>query len=275
MNAEAAAMRSRDGALEPVAMQRWADAGVGVVRPAPSRSGALTRRIETEHGAVVAMLVPAARGKEVELDELTPHHAARWGAALARVHTVRPPAPPAGSGAPEPTERRSARMARTMLTDEAFARSVAEVAAATAALDPSTHTRGTIHGDFELDNLRFDGDETICFDADERREDWFAADVALAARDLTGVTLGSEPRPELLGAFLAGYRGVRTFTADEERSLPLFGRAASAVLVADLDEVLDLEEHIDDAEWLMELRASLGRHRQWHRARVLASASLG
>jgi Ser/Thr protein kinase RdoA (MazF antagonist) len=90
-----------------------------------------------------------------------------------------------------------------------------------AELDPDQHSHGNCHGDFELDNIRLGPGGVAFFDADEAHHGWFAADVALAVRDLTGTTLDSREQPELLVAFLAGYRSRRPFTAAEEASLPL------------------------------------------------------
>jgi len=251
-------------------MQRWDDAGLPVTRPVPSSAGRLTEQVETEDGEVVAMLVPAASGEELELEELSAEQASLWGAVLAQVHS----ASVSLERAPTPSRPRHDADLGDLRTDPGFVRAATTIEAAVAALDPSTHARGTIHGDFELDNLRFDAGRITFFDADETRSGWLAADVALAVRDLTGVTLDGEPHPELLAAFLAGYRNERTFTSEEESSLPLFGLAASVSLVLDLDRALDLDERDDDADWLAELRRNLHRHRRWHRDRVLASVAV-
>lgn len=251
-------------ALERAAgvMSAWADAGVPVVRPMPSRDGRATERVVTEHGELVAMLVPAASGDELDLDELTDAAASVWGAALGRLHTTSVsvgPAPVSGAVVDAPP-----------VDDAELAHAADVIAAAIATLDSSTHSRGVVHGDFELDNLRFTADGPSFFDVDEARVDWFAADVALATRDLTGTTLDGEPRPELLAAFLRGYRTERAFSVEEEASLAMFGVAASLGLAADVHEALDLDEQHDDPDWLVELRGTLRRHLEWHRDRALA-----
>ncbi|MFB7249479.1 phosphotransferase [Microbacterium sp. NPDC056234] len=251
-------------------MSAWADAGLSVARPLPSRHGRLTERILAEHGEIVAMLVPAAVGNELDLDELTDAAAADWGAALASLHTASSRFDDAQGSMGVHSTR-----ARFPVADDELMRAAMEIEARIARLDASTHERGMIHGDFELDNLRFDDAGVTFFDTDEARVDWFAADVALATRDLAGVTLDSEPRPALLSAFLRGYRGTREFSAEAEASLPLFGAAASAALAFDLHEAIDLDERHGDPDWLVDLRTSLRRHLQWHRERALAfSAAL-
>ena len=66
---------------------------------------------------------------------------------------------------------------------------------------------GLVHGDFELDNLKWSHGIPTAFDFDEAAVSWFAADVAIAVRDIAD-------RPELLAAFLSGYRSVRALTTD-------------------------------------------------------------
>lgn len=137
-----------------------------------------------------------------------------------------------------------------------------------ASLDSGQHSRGICHGDFELDNIRFGPGGVTFFDADEAHRGWFAGDVALAVRDLTGTTLDSRERPGLLAAFLTGYRSRRPFTAAEEASLPLHSLAASARLIRQLEGVVDVKSD-GQAQWVKELAASLREHQEWHRERLL------
>ncbi|WP_426226709.1 phosphotransferase enzyme family protein [Pseudarthrobacter sp. DSP2-3-2b1] len=151
--------------------------------------------------------------------------------------------------------------------DRRLARAMREVAEEVAGLDSGQHSRGIWHGDFELDNIRFGPRGVTFFDTDEAHKGWFAGDVALAVRDLTGTTLGSREHPGLLAAFLAGYRSRRPFTAAEEASLPLHSLAASARLIRQLDSVVDVEDD-GQAQWVRELAASLREHQEWHRERL-------
>ncbi|MFC0678126.1 phosphotransferase enzyme family protein [Lysobacter korlensis] len=244
-------------------MAGWARRGIRVVEPVPSVTGARAERVTTPIGRMVAMLVPAAEGDELAVDGLTEALASEWGAALAVLH--RDGGTPAQLFAvrdqPNPRELSQG--------DPEFARACAAIVAAVERLDPRVHSRGTCHGDFELDNLRFGAAGLTFFDADEAHVGWHAGDVALAVRDLTGVTLGAVPRPVLLDAFLAGYRSVRAFSGHDERSLPLHSAAVSAHLVIDLRRALAAEPDDDGTDSLPELRAHLLEHLEWHHRRVL------
>lgn len=248
-------------------MTEWADRGLGAVRPLPSANGQLTEAVKTTIGDVTAMLVPAAPGAEVSVDHLTVDQAMAWGQALANLHREgsagisRPIRMPAG---------RDVHAGHDMAGyDEALTRAIRAMEGKLAELDPGHHSQGICHGDFELDNIRFGPAGMTFFDADEAHHGWFAADVALAVRDLTGVTLGSAERPELLDAFLSGYRSRRPFSEEEEQSLQLHSLAASARLLRQLEGVLDTGRKDSEPEWVRDLDASLREHQGWHRERLL------
>lgn len=248
----------------------WAGHGLGAVQPIQSTNGQLCETVGTPDGRVVAMLVPAAEGKEVSVDELSAGQAAAWGAALASLHanTALPqPALPSSRVVPSNQETTGGMQQPGGLRDRSLDRAIRAVREEIEALHPDQHSRGICHGDFELDNIRFGPGGVTYFDADEAHHGWFAADVALAVRDLTGTTLDSRERPELLEAFLAGYRSRRPFTAAEEATLPLHSLAASARMVRQLEGVLDVGGG-DRPRWVMDLDAALREHQDWHRERL-------
>jgi Ser/Thr protein kinase RdoA (MazF antagonist) len=273
--APAGSAQGRKLAMSARLMAEWAERRLGVVKPLPSLRGQLTETVPTAHGLMVAMLVPAAVGVEVAVEELTVERAAAWGESLGRLHRegcTRLPVPQASvpearpdvdagqkeAAAPDPARR-----------EDPLTHVIRELTDAIGQQDPATHSRGVCHGDFELDNLRFGPDGPVFFDTDEAHEGWLAGDVALAVRDLTGVTPDSEPRPALLDAFLSGYRNIRTFTKEEEQALPLHSLAASARLVHGLASVLDAGGRGDEPEWVQDLHCSIKGQQTWHRERLL------
>jgi Ser/Thr protein kinase RdoA (MazF antagonist) len=256
--APAASPAGRRLAASAELMTTWAGRGIRVVEPLRSLTGARTEQVTTAVGPFQAMLVPAADGDELSVEDLTEDRAAEWGAALGALHRDGS----IGVNVQVATDALDAREVPGL--DPELAEAARALQAALRRLDPRLHSRGICHGDFELDNLRFGPGGPTFFDSDEATVSWFAADVAMAVRDLTGVTLDSEPQEGPLHSFLTGYRTQRTFTAEEEASLPLHSVAASLRLVVDIDGAL-----ADDGDTLPELRTQLLRHRDWHRGRVL------
>lgn len=125
----------------------------------------------------------------------------------------------------------------------------------------------TIHGDFELDNLRFTPDGVSVFDLDESRPGTAAEDVALATRALRGDE-GDRPEPLLYAEFLAGYRSRRDFTEAEEATVPEYARQYSARRVAAGQEMLDDGDKPNDPDWLRELHNDILTANDWHRGQV-------
>jgi Ser/Thr protein kinase RdoA (MazF antagonist) len=257
--APAALLAGRRLSASADTMAAWSRRGILVAHPLRSVAGALVERVATPLGPMSAMLVPAADGEKRDIEGLTEAGAAEWGAALGILHRDGSP------GSRVPADGVAADLPLAPASDPELVEAAAAIRAALHGLDPSANVRGLCHGDFELDNLRFGPAGATCFDADEAHIGWFAGDVAIAARDLTGATLDSVPRPSLLHAFLSGYRSERPFTVEEERSLPLHSAAVSLRLVVDVDAALD-----DGSEATMpDLRAHLAEHRAWHRRKVL------
>lgn len=137
--------------------------------------------------------------------------------------------------------------------------------------DAADHTDGvTLHGDFELDNLRFTDNGVAVFDLDESRPGTAAEDVALATRVLRGDE-GDRPEPLLYAEFLTGYRSRREFTADEEAAVPEYSLQFSARRVALEPEILDDGDKPSDPAWLRELHEDILTANNWHRGQLNAA----
>ncbi|GIH09685.1 hypothetical protein Rhe02_77520 [Rhizocola hellebori] len=189
--------------------------GLPVAAPVACASGELAAAVPTRLGVMNAALLRRAPGAPIDSEELTPVLAGRWGATLARLHATPPPVPLAGA---------------ELVSDPALAH-----------LPRDTGQFGLTHGDFELDNIAWEGGEPTIYDFDDAGLSWFAADIAFALRDLTGGT--GRPTPEhhaSYEAFLAGYREVRAF--DDETLLPLFSRRLAALAARRAAAALDSPE---------------------------------
>lgn len=236
----------------------WSAHG-GTVAPLPSRSGLLVETVPTALGTVHVTVVPAAPGEELDLDDLTSPLAQSWGAALARLHrdapaltaADEPPPPDLDSLADDPALRAAA---RTVLADA----------------ERLDAPQGTLHGDFELDNLRWSDGRPTAFDADETRTGPFVQDIAATVRDLLGDTPGTVEHPALLADFLTGYRSVRPLGDDEVSGLELHSAAVAVRLLVATAHV-QADPLADEEQWSVDLRASLVDHRERLRTRVLAA----
>lgn len=242
---------------------RLSEAGARVASLVRSRSGHVVERVNTPLGEMAACVLQRVNGEELDLDELEPESAAAWGTALAGFHQKAGDAarevPPSSDPFAELTGRKAdpqlATAARTLGT-----------------LRAQEHEPLVIgHGDFELDNLRWSEGNPICFDLDETGAMPAAADVASAVRDLLGPRPGSPRHPELLAAFLDGYRqttGHSTTPAD----LLLHQAAFAARQLVEAPAVMDVEP--DAGGWLGGLAVSLIRHYAEQRDIVLATAEV-
>ncbi|KQR08371.1 phosphotransferase enzyme family protein [Cellulomonas sp. Leaf334] len=236
----------------------WAEHG-GTVAPVPSTAGRLVETVPTALGVMHATAVPAAPGEELELGDLTAPLAQSWGAALGRLHRDAPPLTAADE--PPPLDLDSLGLDPVL---QAAARAVLAEA------DRLDAPRGTLHGDLELDNLRWSDGRPTAFDADETRTGPFVQDIAAAVRDLVGETPGRVEHPALLAAFLTGYRGVRPLGYDEVAELELHSAAVAVRLLVSIAH-LDADQVADEEQWSVDMRASLVEHRRRLRARVLAA----
>ncbi|HZW36172.1 MAG: phosphotransferase enzyme family protein [Deltaproteobacteria bacterium] len=77
---------------------------------------------------------------------------------------------------------------------------------------------GLVHADLRLANLLFDGDRTKVIDFDDCGFGWYLYDLSTA---LTFIEERPDV-PDLIRAWLEGYRRVMTMTGDEEREIPTF-----------------------------------------------------
>lgn len=244
-------------------LARLNEAGARVANLVRSRSGHAVEPVSTPLGEMVACVLQRVDGEELDLDELDPDRAAAWGTALAGFHQkagdaaqeVLPPSDPFAGLAGRKADPQLAAAAREL-----------------GKLPTREHGPFVIgHGDFELDNLRWWAGQPTCFDLDESGVMPAAADVASAVRDVLGPRPGSPQHPELLGAFLDGYRKTAGHSIQPE-DLLLHRAAFAARQLVQAPGVMDVEP--DGGGWLSGLAASLGRHYGEQRGIVLATADV-
>ncbi len=163
---------SLDAELEFV--QHVARAGVAVARPIPSESGSLVEEVHdrgtstnatNDTTAYHAVVFEGLRGRQLEHDELTEPHYRAWGKTLAQLHDASQTFGPRASRAPWLEEIHRVR-ASLPDSDEVVARVLNEGAAWLKTMPSNPESYGLLHGDCELDNLVWDGDEPQVLDFD-------------------------------------------------------------------------------------------------------------
>jgi Ser/Thr protein kinase RdoA (MazF antagonist) len=164
-------------------MAQLSRGGSAVVRPVASESGALTVTVPTRIGVMHAMMVEAA-GEEAGIADLTESRARRWGEALARLHRD---ASGRGAGLGESFGELPG-IAGLFAGDTALVEATLTLAGWMGSLPRDGNHWGVVHGDFELDNLAWEGNRPVAYDFDEAAVSWFAADIANAVRDLADPT---------------------------------------------------------------------------------------
>jgi Ser/Thr protein kinase RdoA (MazF antagonist) len=242
--------------------------GAAVVRPVPSTAGTLTATILTTLGPMHAMVVEAAPGEALDVDDLTDDGAHAWGRALAAVHRAA-----AGLNVDLPEAfGELAEVPARFADDPALVKAAARLGERLAGLPREDSCFGAVHGDFELDNLAWEGDRATAFDFDEAAVSWYAADIAFALRDLIDSTGRIEAEQQgRFAAFIAGYRSVRPLDEAEVANLPLFAGAHAVCSLVRIDRALGVPGE-EEAVWLVELRAHLSSIAAAHRKLAVAIA---
>ncbi|WP_265522303.1 phosphotransferase enzyme family protein [Oerskovia flava] len=249
-------------------MDRLAAGGAAVVRPVPAQTGTLIVTVPTTLGPMHAMMVDAAPGDELDVDDLTEDRARAWGRTLASMHDA---AAGLETGLPVAFAELTG-VPRWFADDPLLVKAAARLSDRLAVLPRDRARFGVVHGDFELDNLAWDADRATAFDFDEAAVSWYAADIAYALRDLTGPD--GEPdaaRRGLVQAFVAGYRSVRPLDDADLTNLRLFAGAHAACSLVRITHALSTPNH-DDPAWRAELRTRLTAMAHSHRELAVAVA---
>ncbi len=243
--------------------------GMTVTTPVASKNGRCVETVETNLGTFHAVVFVQLQGAQVEIEELSIAQFEAWGAALGRLHaTTHVYQDPKVSA--RPTCKDHLTMARIFLPkDEPRVQAECDYLTSFVSALPVTETNyGLIHGDFELDNLRWQDDSIAMFDFDDCSSSWYVADVAFALRDLfeTGVDL-SHPS---FRAFIRGYS--EHYCLDEEliSHLPTWMRLVNLIMYAKLVRAMDLAHDQDYPEAYTSLLLKLENRIQNYKASLLS-----
>jgi Ser/Thr protein kinase RdoA (MazF antagonist) len=243
--------------------------GMTVTTPIGSQNGRCMETVETDLGTFHAVVFAQLPGREGEIEELSTAQFEVWGATLGKLHALmhlyQDPRLSARG-----TWRDHLTLVRNSLPNEE-PRVQAEFDHLTSWLSalPMTATNyGLIHGDFELDNLRWQDETLAMFDFDDCSSYWYVADVAFALRDLfeTGVDLS---HPSFL-AFIRGYCEHSSLDEELISYLPTWMRLVNLIQYAKLVRAMDLEQDQDYPEWCTSLLLKLANKMQNYKASLLS-----
>jgi Ser/Thr protein kinase RdoA (MazF antagonist) len=248
-----------------------------VATPVASKNGRCVETVETDLGTFHAVVFAQLQGREVEIEELGPAQFEIWGAALGKLH-----AQTHQYQDPRVSARGSWRDHLTLVRnsvpkDEPGVQAECDYLTSFLAALPVTETNyGLIHGDFELDNLRWQDETIAMFDFDECASYWYIADVAFALRDLFNTDIGIldiprvDPSHPSFRAFVRGYREEHSLDEELISYLPTFMRLVNLIMYAKLVRAMDLAQDQDNPEWCNSLLSRLENWKQNYKASLLS-----
>ena len=262
----------REGAAieAEMALLCWLDSqGMSVTTPIMSKNARCVETVETDLGIFHAVVFAQLHGTQLALEEISIAQFEIWGATLGKLHAVmhlyQDPRLSARC-----TWRDHLKMAQISVP-KGEPRVQAEcdhLTAWLAALPVTATNYGLIHGDFELDNLRWQDEILAMFDFDDCSYSWYVVDVAFALRDLfeSGIDLNNPS----LRAFIRGYSEHHALDEELISHLPTFMRLANLLTYAKLVRAMDLAHDQDYPEAYTSLLLKLENWIQNYKASLLS-----
>ena len=246
--------RRREAIEDELALLRvLVDRGLPVAIPLDSDRGHGVETLATPLGDFHACAFAGCAGEQWdEDDELGTDRLVKWGEALGRLHAEAKDLPRGFAASRETHEDRLAFIRSHLGGDERARQELEAVATALARLPIDDRTYGLVHGDFELDNLFWNGTISGIADFDDSFHCWYLGDVAFAL-----ASVFPSPSTPSLETFLAGYARHCELDEDVQAQLPVFWRLTSLQRYARLVRALDLPADQDYPDWMEALRAKL------------------
>jgi Ser/Thr protein kinase RdoA (MazF antagonist) len=243
--------------------------GMIVTTPVASKNGRCMETVETDLGTFHAVVFTQLQGREVDIEELSPAQFEGWGATLGKLHALMHRYQDLKVSARATWRDHLTLVRNSVSKDEPRVQAECDYLSSFLAALPVTATNyGLIHGDFELDNLRWQDETIAMFDFDDCSSYWYVADVAFALRDLfeTGVDL-SHPS---LHAFIQGYSKHNSLDEELISHLPIWMRLVNLITYAKLVRAMDLVQDHDYPEWCTSLLLKLESKRQSYKVSLLS-----
>ncbi|MFC1736099.1 phosphotransferase enzyme family protein [Candidatus Hydrogenedentota bacterium] len=212
-------------------MKHLADRGFPAVGPVSSNAGLPVEDVHDNGEVFHGVVFERAPGKYVELEDMTDDMFREWGRGLGRLHKASQEFRSARENA-RPTWEDHLRMAKAAIPekDEDAHRLLSQLAEWQRSLPKDNESLGLIHYDYELDNLRWDGERFHVFDFDDCVYHWFASDIARATGDV--MELPEDEQEVKMGLFLEGYRDVKALNEKWDVEIPRFRKLSQLMKFA-------------------------------------------
>ncbi|MGH2486200.1 MAG: phosphotransferase enzyme family protein [Ktedonobacterales bacterium] len=240
-----------------------AGAGLAVAHPIPSVNGLLIEEISSAGHGYLAVVFEGLRGSELDVDDLDEARYRAWRQSLALTHQASRTFPPHPA---RPTWTSQARAALLALQPEetAVARDLTSGLSWLESLTLEDQEYGLLHGDFELDNIIWDGQRVQVLDFDDAAYGWYALDFAAALDDVWRAGGQSDAatahRERRFTWFAEGYAALRPLPRGLPEALP---RLLTLLLAVKMARLLRAYATTTDGEypaWLVQMRV---RHQRW------------
>lgn len=200
-----------------------------------------------------AVLFTEMKGDHIESTELDLAGFTKWGASLAEIHNASHGLEL--EGAPEWGDQLDL-LSRLVPENAALINEANSLRNRLNRVSQANY--GLIVFDFEMDNIKWDGDTPGFMDFDDYCVHWYAADIAYALRDIYDDRLTEfNLHDERFQAFITGYRTVREVTQEELDLIPLFIRLHNLYFYARIHRA-NTRPVVDDPDWVKNLSNKLG-----------------
>jgi Ser/Thr protein kinase RdoA (MazF antagonist) len=258
--AHAAERRPSAIAAELDFVHHVADTGLAVALPVASATGRLIEDVSGGGQRYWAVVFEGLQGREFEFVELDEAGYRAWGSALALAHRASQTFPP-HPARPNWRDELRAALAALPAEETAVAQTLASGLRWLDTLAPQEQDYGLLHGDFELDNLVWDGEQFQALDFDDAAYAWYVVDFAAALQDvwLAGGTSNVTSK-ERMTWFARGYATLRPLPDGLWEALPRLLTLVQTFKVARLLRAYATTSDASNPAWLTQMRT---RHHQW------------
>lgn len=225
-----------------------------IARPVASLTGKEVEAVETEYGTYYASVFEALPGKQYEMEELELHQFVKWGSALGKLHESMKKLDGISLVNRKTWRDHLHEVEQILSNQEIAAKKELQILISWAENLPVTKDNfGIVHYDFELDNLRWEGDQIGMLDFDDCSCYWYVADIAFALRDLDEKKMANAN----FANFIKGYKSKTSLNDQLLEQLPMFQRLHNLTVFAKLLRSVDIQNASEHPEWMTDLRGKL------------------